>query len=178
MRGKSRPYAERVARDPEYREKHRIRQAEWRKNNRERTREIGNRSILKKRYGITPEERDELLRAQGYRCAACGTRTPRSKRKWHVDHCHRRGSVRAILCLHCNVVLGHVRDRASHLEKLIKYLKETRGKRNPIHSTRNLRRVHAERRVHPVDSRAGRKRKNNGVPDGAVPPRVRARTRS
>jgi hypothetical protein len=73
-------------------------------------------------YGI---DKEAMLAAQGYRCAACGASDPKSLKKgWAVDHCHDRNVVRAILCFSCNIVLGHVRDDVGRLEQLIGYLKK------------------------------------------------------
>ena len=58
---------------------------------------------LKKRYDITPQRYEELLQIQGGRCAICH-RVPRTQRL-HVDHSHRTGAVRGLLCLLCNRAL-------------------------------------------------------------------------
>lgn len=62
-------------------------------------------------YGLSPEEYKDLRVAQGGRCAICRE----VKSKLVVDHCHESGRVRALLCIGCNVGLGHyekIRDRA------------------------------------------------------------------
>lgn len=56
-------------------------------------------------YGITEAEYDVMLNAQGGGCAIC--RKPcRSGRQLAVDHDHRSGRVRALLCVVCNQSLG------------------------------------------------------------------------
>ena len=89
--------------------------------NQEKRRKAYRNYSLKKRYGITIEEKNALFEAQGFACAACGAPDEGGK-KWHVDHCHRQGHVRAILCSNCNVALGQVNDSVEHLRKLISYL--------------------------------------------------------
>lgn len=59
---------------------------------------------LKKKYGLTPEQYDEMLEAQGGGCAICGT--PPGDIALHVDHCHETGRVRGLLCFPCNAGLG------------------------------------------------------------------------
>jgi hypothetical protein len=78
--------------------------------------------IFKVIRGITHEERDALLKEQGGKCAACGTHDPGSVKGWHVDHCHKNGGIRGILCATCNIALGQVNDSVERLEALIKYL--------------------------------------------------------
>lgn len=75
---------------------------------------------LKKKYGLTPEQFEELFEKQGRKCALCGTedhgRTgEHQKSRWNVDHDHETGRVRGVLCHHCNVSLGHY----ERLRKLI-----------------------------------------------------------
>jgi hypothetical protein len=60
---------------------------------------------LKRRYGITAEDADAMLLAQGGACAIC-TAAPAV----HVDHDHETGAVRALLCFNCNGGLGQFKD--------------------------------------------------------------------
>jgi hypothetical protein len=57
-------------------------------------------AMIAKTYGLTSGEYDELLAAQGGKCAICRGR-PRSKRL-AVDHNHDTGAVRGLLCSRCN----------------------------------------------------------------------------
>jgi len=83
---------------------------------------------LRRRYGIGGAEFDELLAAQGGRCAICGAGDPE-----HVDHDHRTGWVRGILCFNCNGGLGQFRDDPAFLASAIAYLKGTTWQRLSIH---------------------------------------------
>ncbi|MGY1591008.1 endonuclease VII domain-containing protein [Geodermatophilus sp. SYSU D00708] len=60
---------------------------------------------LKRRYGISAEDADAMLEAQGGLCALC-----RAAPAAHVDHDHETGAVRALLCFNCNGGLGQFRD--------------------------------------------------------------------
>lgn len=72
---------------------------------------------------------EELLALQHYKCGICKTKTP-GYRTWHVDHSHITGLVRGILCGHCNMMLGHARDKKITLKNALKYLedKDLKGK--------------------------------------------------
>lgn len=52
---------------------------------------------------LTDAEYDALLTYQGGRCAICGN--PPKARRLHVDHDHRTGKVRGLLCFRCNRAL-------------------------------------------------------------------------
>jgi hypothetical protein len=88
--------------------------------------EITNRNLIA-RYGITQNQYDEMLAAQGGVCAIC--RGPNTQvdsrtgkvRRFHVDHDHETGTVRGLLCHFCNVVLGMVEDDVERLRLLIDY---------------------------------------------------------
>ena len=89
----------------------------------------GNREYhLRHRYGIDQAGFDALLAGQGGVCAICGAANPE-----HVDHDHRTGSVRGILCFNCNGGLGQFRDNPLFLAGAIEYLKGTTWQRVLIH---------------------------------------------
>lgn len=73
-------------------------------------------------FGISADEFDGLLSAQGGGCAICGV-TPKRAASLHLDHCHATGRLRGILCLSCNQALGHFRDDPALLEKAARYLR-------------------------------------------------------
>jgi len=85
-------------------------------------------SHLRRRYGIGQVAFDELLAAQEGRCAICGAADPE-----HLDHDHRTGWVRGILCFNCNGGLGQFRDSPELLAGAITYLKGTTWQRVLIH---------------------------------------------
>ncbi|WP_245722308.1 endonuclease VII domain-containing protein [Micromonospora matsumotoense] len=83
---------------------------------------------LRRRYGIGEEEFQELLAEQGGVCAICGAEDPQ-----HLDHDHRTGWVRGILCFNCNGGLGQFRDSRTRLARAITYLRGTTWQRALIH---------------------------------------------
>jgi hypothetical protein len=72
---------------------------------------------LKRRYGIGAADVDALIEAQGGTCPVCGRPDPE-----HVDHDHRSGTVRGILCFNCNGGLGQFGDDVDRLAGAIRYL--------------------------------------------------------
>ena len=80
---------------------------------------------LKRLYGITLNEYNQMLLNQNNQCAICNATDPGGKHgKFMVDHCHSTGKVRGLLCKRCNIALGEVRDNPYILQSMIKYLKE------------------------------------------------------
>ena len=82
------------------------------------------RTNIKRRYGIDHIEYDRLLIAQNNKCAICGSETNESKKKKRlcVDHNHKTGKVRGLLCDRCNSTLGKINDDISTLANMISYL--------------------------------------------------------
>lgn len=76
---------------------------------------------LKRKYGMTIEDYDGMLEAQGGGCAICG-RPPRPDISLHVDHDHETGRIRGILCWPCNNLLGDVQDDPARLYAAADYL--------------------------------------------------------
>lgn len=76
------------------------------------------RHLLKK-YGITLEQYEHLYRAQEGRCAVCKRTAETFRHRLSVDHDHKTGEVRGLLCVHCNryIVGRHRRDLGSDLLK-------------------------------------------------------------
>lgn len=58
-------------------------------------------AYLRRTYGITEAEYLQVLEYQGGRCAICH-RKPAPGKNLHVDHDHRSGVVRGLLCMPCN----------------------------------------------------------------------------
>src|SRR5690242_13759158 len=71
---------------------------------------------FKRKFGITLEQYEEMLKAQDNKCAICRKEetTPHSRSKkiirLAVDHCHTTGKVRGLLCRSCNQVLGVLKE--------------------------------------------------------------------
>jgi hypothetical protein len=77
----------------------------------------GRQGHLKRQYGITEAERDELIASQGGVCCICLAALP-----VHVDHCHETGRVRGVLCFSCNAALGQFKDRPDVIRRAATYV--------------------------------------------------------
>jgi Recombination endonuclease VII len=107
-------------RGPKDRERCRL----WALANPERARYHSRNKLFKSLYNMTYEEHEALFASQGFKCAACGSVSPNSKKGWSTDHCHKTGVVRGILCHHCNVGFGHAKDNIGTLQAWISYLEK------------------------------------------------------
>lgn len=86
------------------REKRYIVHRAWAVKNREKVRGY----LLQKDHGITLEFYNELLEIQRGVCAICGGKN--DGKNLVVDHDHKTGKVRGLLCFKCNVALGLLND--------------------------------------------------------------------
>jgi len=77
---------------------------------------------LKYHYGLSLVDYNQMLVEQNNRCFCCPKEYNGFKDPLHVDHCHTSGKVRRLLCKHCNMVLGAVKESKETLQNLIKYL--------------------------------------------------------
>lgn len=79
--------------------------------------------MLKLRYGMTLKDFDDLFESQGRKCALCRSEKSDAK-NFVVDHDHKTGVVRGILCSYCNRALGMFKDDIEVLNKAIRYLED------------------------------------------------------
>jgi len=85
-----------------------------------RRRLAARRTYLKKSYGITLEAYEAQLAVQGGVCAICRGGT--SKPNFAVDHNHKNGVNRGLLCWRCNSGLAKFMDRKENVYRAWKYL--------------------------------------------------------
>lgn len=80
----------------------------WREKNPDASR---NRNLMSK-YGITEDQYLQMLEWQNGGCALCGSKESKwSSSPWlHVDHDHKTGKVRGLLCHTCNIVVGGIEN--------------------------------------------------------------------
>lgn len=95
----------------------------YRIENREKLDKLNRSSRWKRVYGIDKNDYELMMVSQGNLCAICKT-SETGKRRTHfvVDHCHKTGRVRGLLCWKCNVGLSHFKDDKNILLTAIVYL--------------------------------------------------------
>ena len=96
-----------------------ITDAKWRKTTKGKAQQ--KRAILKYLYGLTPEQWSAMLVEQAGCCKACG-KPMTGKQEPIVDHCHKTGRVRGLLCRGCNTAAGQLGDSAELALRLAHYL--------------------------------------------------------
>lgn len=106
-------YREKIARDPTF-----YRRVEW-------------PSKLRRYYGITVDDYKRMLAEQDGGCALCGSTNPAAgsrnyksatRTAFDVDHDHRTGRVRGLLCTRCNRLVGLANDDPNIARRLVEYL--------------------------------------------------------
>jgi len=75
---------------------------------------------IKQRYGLSKEDYFKLLDKQNGVCAICKVK---KEGTLHIDHNHKTGVVRGLLCSNCNMDLGIMKDNIYSLDNAIEYLK-------------------------------------------------------
>lgn len=111
----------------------------WREKNKEKIRENQRKyyrndkkkyreNRIKNLFGITLKDYNEMLKKQNGRCAICGTkkvgRNQYNNRSLGIDHDHKTGKIRGLLCNNCNTTLGFLKDNPLILIKAVKYLQK------------------------------------------------------
>lgn len=91
--------------------------------------EISRRSWLLKQYNITLEEYNALNTTQNGLCAICFESEIYYRNKvLCVDHDHKTGEIRGLLCNRCNRALGLLKEEKQILLNAIKYLEKHESK--------------------------------------------------
>jgi len=73
------------------------------------------------------KERNEFFKKQKGKCAICGKSQEQFKRRLNLDHNHKTGQIRGLLCYYCNKFQVGRHSYESAL-KLLKYLEIERTK--------------------------------------------------
>lgn len=93
-------------------------------------RESGRSYNLKRKFGITLEQYDELLEKQNHCCAICQRHESEFKKKFAVDHAHTEsdhipaGMIRGLLCYICNSRIVGDRTNPDIFQRTAEYLRQ------------------------------------------------------
>jgi hypothetical protein len=83
-----------------------------------------------KRSGVTKEELIKYSSTHSNTCDIC-KQPEKLNRTLSLDHCHKTGTFRGLLCANCNRALGLLKDDVSILELALNYLKHSEGHGRP-----------------------------------------------
>lgn len=83
--------------------------------------DLAHEKRVQKIYGLEPGDYQRIYEFQGGKCYICRRATGASRRL-SVDHDHKTGKVRGLLCRPCNDVLGHLRDDPWAVRRALDYL--------------------------------------------------------
>ena len=133
---KAKEYARQYAQN--HRKEMKERLYDWRKKNPEKSKAIykkysqsekgkaKSRKFAKKKrllsYGITEKILENIKRNQNSKCAICGKKISEFTKDFAIDHDHKTGKVRGLLCMNCNIGLGAFRDDKRIMKKAIDFL--------------------------------------------------------
>jgi len=96
----------------------------WRKANPDKIKDYTRKQKLKRKYNMTEQDFQSMLKLQGNCCAICPTNHDDAPRGLVVDHCHLTGKVRGLLCDHCNKALGFFKDSIELILKGADYVSQ------------------------------------------------------
>jgi len=95
----------------------------WKRDNPEKAKD----QQYQRKYGISYSDYEYLLSKQDKKCDICDTRFEDAQRGiLFVDHCHKTGKIRGLLCQNCNTAIGLLQDDPSLCVKAEKYLLKSR----------------------------------------------------
>ena len=111
-----------------YRKKHKGRMLKYQKEYRAKHKKalalVHRKYQLLSRYGITPDDYDKMLKEQKGCCAICGRHQMEFDIRLCVDHSHKTGEIRRLLCYRCNVDLGIFENR---YDEFMEYLERNKS---------------------------------------------------
>jgi hypothetical protein len=103
-----------------WRERNPSKAREYARKHRQNNPEAWKTYHLKSKYGITAEQREEMIAAQDHKCGICKCELDDP----HVDHIEEPFKLRGILCHNCNVTLGLMKDSPELLRAAADYLEK------------------------------------------------------
>jgi hypothetical protein len=83
-----------------------------------------------KTYGITLEQKNQMIKDQNGLCGCCGESMGDNPHNMHMDHCHITNKIRKVLCSKCNHALGLMGESEKKVLLLLEYTKYCNGLKN------------------------------------------------
>lgn len=80
---------------------------------------------LQREYGITQDQLNALIEFQDSKCGICLKAIGNTRASLNVDHDHKTGIVRGVLCSSCNTAIGRLGDNAEGIKRALYYLENT-----------------------------------------------------
>jgi len=99
----------------------------WRIEFPEKAKATDRNARLKHVFGITEDQFEQLLDRQNHRCAICLKHKSEHKTRFHIDHNHKTGEIRGLLCNFCNRRLIGRHTNADLFERASVYLRQGTG---------------------------------------------------
>lgn len=106
---------------------------EWKLDHPDEFKLYQRKSLLKRKYQISLDEYNSLLREQNNLCKIClqpettRDRSGKVRESLCIDHDHSTKKVRGLLCHHCNAALGHAQENPELLRRMAEYLETFYG---------------------------------------------------
>jgi hypothetical protein len=104
-------------------EEHKKRKKAWALKYPEKVKKASRRRSWRRVLGLDPDIVEAYLSTHNGLCDICGC--PPNGQAHAIDHCHKQGYFRGVLCLNCNNGLGHFKDSQALLLKAADYLKRS-----------------------------------------------------
>lgn len=104
------------------------------KNPEPRTKQKTKDINLKRKFGISLDEFNKMVKEQDNKCSICKREEKvidhiqKTIRALAVDHCHETGKVRGLLCTKCNLALGCFEDNLSIMLEACNYIVRSKTK--------------------------------------------------
>lgn len=96
--------------------------ASWRKNNPGKDSKQKRIYSLRTKYGITLQEYNNLFQKQSGCCAICKKHQTDLIKTFHIDHNHKTGEIRGLLCQQCNHAIGLLKDDSEIIASALEYV--------------------------------------------------------
>ena len=96
-------------------------QKRYREKNLEKTKQVSREGHIRRKFGITINDYDSMLNSQNKVCAICKEKC-NTGNNLAVDHNHKTGRIRGLLCKNCNTSIGLLKENVEILENAIIYL--------------------------------------------------------